>query len=583
VKYQAVAPTGGVTLDDDGLFKPVMENNITYLLKTCQVNQMLYYFRQRAGEAPPDSDEPKFGWWESDLRGSLAGLFLMGAGNTLRWIEHPELHKRLSEVIDGIEECREPDGYIFACLPEEFGDKTSKGIESYYPGYVRAQLVRGLTDAGIAGNKRAYDLLRSGTDWVNQCEYLSRFIYMTVGLEGHIANTLPYFTPVGKPQDLQVAEKYYVLDWWMEQLAARKEEAIWKYPLNRPHESEISAFGAYLDHYRATGDKRYLDAMLGAWDLIHDKWEHVGGSIAICEYKPYYPPKSYYITPRGHTGELCGSAFWIKFNQRFHQLYPMEEKYVNEIETSIYNDFLANQGGSMGIRYHARLEGSKDTPTMTNTCCEAQGTRIYGSLPEFVYSTAADGLYVNLYEPSTIKWQIDGKAVSLTMKGKFPFDPNVSLKLALSQPIAMKLRVRVPAWASRDMPIALNGRKIATGKRGSYAVLDRTWADRDTITFTLPMDFRVTHYIGADRIAGHERYALEYGPILLAAVGPLGRPIRVQIAHDPAKPHDWLKPEPDQPLHFAIDGDAEHFFMPYWQVTEQTFTCFPVIDPVASR
>jgi hypothetical protein len=97
------------------------------------------------------------------------------------------------------------------------------------------------------------------------------------------------------------------------------------------------------------------------------------------------------------------------------------------------------------------------------------------------------------------------------------------------------------------------------------------------------MDFRVTHYTGADSITGHERYALEYGPILLAAVGRLGMML-VQIAHDPANPHGWLKAKPGQPLHFAIDGDAEHSFMPYWQVTEdQTFTCFPVIDWVASR
>jgi hypothetical protein len=34
VKYQAVTPTSGVTLDDTGVFKPVMENNIAYLLKT---------------------------------------------------------------------------------------------------------------------------------------------------------------------------------------------------------------------------------------------------------------------------------------------------------------------------------------------------------------------------------------------------------------------------------------------------------------------------------------------------------------------------------------------------------------------
>jgi hypothetical protein len=71
---------------------------------------------------------------------------------------------------------------------------------------------------------------------------------------------------------------------------------------------------------------------------------------------------------------------------------------------------------------------------------------------------------------------------------------------------------------------------------------------------------------------------LEYGPILLATVGPLGQKLPVEIAHDPSAPRDWLKPKAGQPLHFAIDGDSEHSVQPYWQVANQTFTCFPVLS-----
>ena len=142
----------------------------------------------------------------------------------------------------------------------------------------------------------------------------------------------------------------------------------------------------------------------------------------------------------------------------------------------------------------------------------------------------------------------------------------------------MKLRVRVPAWASKAMPMAVNGRQALLGQPGHYAAMDRAWSNGDTVTFTLPMDFRLTRYTGADQIAGHERYALEYGPILLAAVGPLGKEIPVEIAHDPARPRDRLRPMKDQPLHFSIEGDSGHSFQPYWQVTDQTFTCFPVLS-----
>jgi len=568
VKFQAVTPTNGVTLDDTGVFKPVMEHNVDYLLKTCQVDQMLYYFRERAGQKPPDKDKPQFDWWERDLRGSCAGRYLLGAGNTLRWMENQELRTRMDELIDGIEACRDANGYILA-----FPANAPRNNEE--PNYARTDFTQGLIAAGRDGNQKAYRLLRDNGDWFNQWELLPKLTYIDNGFQGHVASTQTYFTPVGKPEDMQAAERGYVIDHWMEQLTARDPEAIWKC-FNHPHVFLIQGMEGYLDHYIATGDRTYLRAMIGGWDLYHDNWEHIGGSMAICESSPF-PPKSYHLTAKGHTGENCGCVVWLEFNERFQQLFPMQEKYANEIEKTIYNVGLANQEpGKLGIRYHTVLEGTKANLDTGNTCCEVQGARLYGSLPEYIYSTAKDGLYVNLYEPSTIQCEVGGKPITLKMNSKFPFQPQVELKISTTQRVAMKLRVRVPTWASKDMLITVNEKKVVVGKPGTYAVLDRTWSDGDTIAFTLPMDFRVTRYAGADQIAGHERYALEYGPILMAAVGPLGKEIPVDIAHDPSRPHDWLTTQ-DQGLHFAIEGDSQHFIEPYWQVADQTFTCFPVI------
>ena len=575
VPYQAQAPTGGVTPAEDGLFLPVMTNNIRYLLDSFSNDHMLFPFRLRVGQQdPPAGDNPQHKFWDKQLRGSSAGRFMMGAGETLRWIEHAELRKRLNDLIDGIEACRETNGYILAYPPDK--------PVSEEPNYARAWFTHGLIEAAIAGNPKAGRLLRGHADWFNHWDLLPRLLYWSSNNpQGHIASTRTYFSPVGKPEDLQVAEKYYVCDWWMDQLAARDPAAVWKYPLNRPHCYLITSFEAYLDHYRGTGDRRYLDAMLGAWDLIHDHWEHVGGSMAICEGPPY-PPRSYYLREELHTGETCGSVFWIKFNQRFHQLYPTQEKYVNEIEKSIYNVCLPNQAGSQGIRYHTRMEGALDKVGGFNTCCEGQGTRLFGSLPEYIFSIAKDGLYVNLFEPSSIRCAVAGQKVALDMNSKFPFEPDVTLKVTVAKPLAMKVRIRVPAWATAEMPITVNGRRAATGKPGTYAVLDRKWADGDTVTFTLPTGCRATRYTGADQIQGHNRYALEYGPLLLAAVGPLDGTLGMRIAQSPGSPRDWLQPKPGQPLHFTVKGQPECEFMPCWDIGARTFTCYPVFDPPAN-
>ena len=588
VAYQAVSPSGGVTIDDAGRFRLTMDRNIGYLLNSFSVNHMLVPFRLRAGQKDPPDDRPQVGFWDTDLRGSSAGRFMMGAGNTLRWIEHAELRKRLNELVDGIEACRGSNGYILAYPPDQ--------VRSEEPNYGRAWFTHGLIDAAIAGNPKAYGLLRGHADWFNQWDMLPKLIYhATNSHQGHVASTRTYSSPVGKPEDLQVAERYYVMDWWIDALAARNEEAVWQYPLQNPHSYLITSFEAYLDHYRATGDKRYLDAMQGAWDLIHDRWEHVGGSMAICEShwngnrvlvsmdgRPGgHPPRSYFLTDHGHTGEMCGSVFWIKFNQRLHQLYPEQERYVAEIEKSIYNVCLANQMTDGRIRYHAVMQGKKESlKESCNSCCEGQGTRLYGSLPEYLYSIAKDGLYVNLFEPSTLRWKHNGQPITIKMTTKFPFQPQVSLRLTVEKPVKAAIHVRVPSWAVAEMPLIVNGRKATVGKPGTYQTIDRVWANGDTIAFALPIDFRVTPYTGTDQIAGHRRYAVEYGPILLAVVGPLDANSAATIPHRPEDIGRWLKPKPGQPLCLAVDGDASHEYMPYWLIDDQPFCIYPIIEPI---
>ncbi|MDR3234348.1 MAG: glycoside hydrolase family 127 protein [Planctomycetaceae bacterium] len=575
-------PTEGIQ-PAGGLFKPALERNTKYLLNSFTVKHLLIPFYERAGKTVEPDEKPQVKFWDTDLRGSNAGRFLMGAGNTLRWLPNEELRNRLNEVIDGIELCRETNGYILPYPPQP------GKIRSEEPNYARAWLTHGLIDAAIAGNPKSYGLLRGHTDWFNSWdEMLPQLLHWSMNShQGHIAATRTYLSPIGKPEDLQTAEKYYVCDWWLDELTAKNPDAVWKYPLQNPHSYLITSFEAYLDHYLATGDKRYLTAMQNAWDLIHEHWEHIGGSTAICEsqwttddkgqriVKPKdfpHAPDSYSLT-KGHTGETCGSVFWIKFNQRFHRLFPAEEKYVTEIEKSVYNIILANQTDSGNIRYHSRMEGKKETPGISNTCCEGQGTRMLGSLPEYIYSLADDGIYVNLFEPSSIQWQVKDKPVTLTMESGFPFKPDVTLNITAGSPVTMKMRIRIPSWAAKPVEVTVNGQSAGTGKPASYLELVRNWQSGDKVEFVLPAAIKVTPYTGADSVDGFNRYAVEYGPVLLACIGEEDAPHKLSVT-DLEKS---LVPDPAKPLHFTLQGDPAHSFMPYWMIDGQKFTVCPLI------
>jgi hypothetical protein len=123
----------------------------------------------------------------------------------------------------------------------------------------------------------------------------------------------------------------------------------------------------------------------------------------------------------------------------------------------------------------------------------------------------------------------------------------------------------------------VNRQSPVTGTPGSYVTLDRTWATGDTIRFTLPMQLRLTHYTGLDQIEGHQRFALEYGPVLMALIGSDSAVLTASGARAEAI-LERLKPDPFRPLHFNIDGHPQYKYVPYWQVLTEPFTCFPAID-----
>jgi DUF1680 family protein len=281
-------------------------------------------------------------------------------------------------------------------------------------------------------------------------------------------------------------------------------------------------------------------------------------------------------------GETCGSAFWILLNQRLQLLRPDEEKYAAEIERSIYNVVLANQAGSAGFRYHTMLLGLKEPGTGINTCCEGQGTRLTATLPEFIYSIARDGVYVNLFAPSALEWTQSGSSMRLMMRTEFPLSGAVELEVESPRPRRAVLRIRMPSWAANSVALKVNNIEAVIGTPGTYVNLDRVWNTGDKISFVLPMALKLTRYTGADQVVTHERFALEYGPLLMAAVGAADAELLLFLANGrPADLLERLRPDKDNSCHFTLSGSlypgSDIRFIPYFEVNDQSFSCFPLV------
>lgn len=442
--------------------------------------------------------------------------------------------------------------------------------------YDRVNLTRGLLAAGLAGNADAYGILRRFYDWLNASPYaLGLMAGPHMGSShncnnGHAGWPMLYLSPAGKPADLVMAERVFVQDFFLDQARRAEPLVLGYYPLHTPHSYVLLAFESWLDHYRATGAAKYLEASQGAWKIVHGSYEHTGGTIAICEEgQGTYPPGSLLL--HRHTGETCGSVFWADFNHRFLQLYPDREQYAAELEQVIYNVILATQAANGSIRYHNHLDGAKEGPQCANTCCEVMGVPFIARLPQYLYSVAADGLWVNLFAASSIAWKQAGADLTLKTETRFPLDGSVTMTVKAPHATPMKLRIRVPAWAQGEVTIRVNGQPAGTGKPGTYAVLDRTWADQDKVSLELPLSFRLIEYTGLEQDPARARYALMYGPLLMALVGGAG--LDASSSELPGR----LTPVPEKALQFSVAGQPGLSFVPYWQIQNEHFTCFSTL------
>jgi len=127
----------------------------------------------------------------------------------------------------------------------------------------------------------------------------------------------------------------------------------------------------------------------------------------------------------------------------------------------------------------------------------------------------------------------------------------------------------------------VNGKVEGSGKPGSYLAVDRRWNDGDVIEFVLPAELRVKRYNGDDQITGKKRYSVEYGPILLAVVGAPTANITVDKGQEAEHLANHLEPVDGAPLHFTVKGNMDQKFMPYWQISEEEFTCYPSVTATA--
>lgn len=575
VEDKLFSPLYGVKLTD-GLFKKVFDNNIKFNLTQLDQDRMRYWFDVKMGK--PTTAEPYKGHFEDDLKGQTASQYLMCAGNALRWEENEELRSGMNQILDYLEESQEEDGFLMPVNKFDFAYKE-------YPGYVRIWLTYGLIAAARAGDKRAFEMLRKWQDWFNNCPDLPVVKYLELAYQGVVASPAVYATEIGKAEDMDITIKYYEETWRLAQFLNYEQGAVNVRHQHghepHPHGSELEAMEGYLEIYKYTGRPYYLNAVINCIDMYKLSWQHAGGGIVMCERLKggENGKRAIYQSNKFTYNELCSSAFWMQMHQRLHRLYPHREDHVFEIEQSLYNIAIASQNGIIDIRNFSWLDKYKAIPKMPNHCCSGVGTRIFASLPEYLYTMNKTTLSFDIYASNELMWETEKQTVKVVEKTDFPYDGKVKITIEPEKKEELTVKLRIPAYCTENVEIYLNGKLYTKAEKGAYAEIKRIWEKGDEISFKITFEFKEIIYHGDHDVEGYTRCAYTYGPVLLAVVGKRNHEDGIVMK---GKPQEFLSKlrKTDSPLYFEIDGEEEYFVAPYFEIQNQEFSCYPMFEGI---
>ena len=316
--------------------------------------------------------------------------------------------------------------------------------------------------------------------------------------------------------------------------------------------SHVNALSSAARAYLVLGGDMHRRAAVNAWDMIAAQSYASGG----------WGPNEAFVEPgkgklfeslastHNHFETPCGAYAHFKL-ARYLMSITGESRYGDSLERMLYNGILAAQSprpdGSTFYYsdYHAHARKSYHPDKWP--CCSGTYPQVIADyLVSMCFRDDSDGIFVNLYAPSELKWN----DLTLTQTTEYPRSDRISFRLGLGGAKRFALNLRIPAWA-QSASISVNREAAPAPQPGRFARLDRTWRDGDAIELTLPMSDR-TEPIDEQH---PDIVALLRGPVLFVAVdGPLKVPRNAALGGSLAA--------------------GEVRFLPFHQVRDETYTTY---------
>jgi uncharacterized protein len=285
--------------------------------------------------------------------------------------------------------------------------------------------------------------------------------------------------------------------------------------------SHVNAFSSAMQAYLVLGDEKYLRAATNGFRMVREQSYATGG----------WGPDEAFIVP-GSDGldqslglthssfeTPCGAYGHFKIT-RYLLRVTGDSRYGDSMERILYNtiagawpilpdgtSFYYSDYNNAGVKVHYKDKWP---------CCSGTFPQLAADYGISSYFKSKDGIYINLFLPSTVSWLQNGTPCTLTQATAFPRANTSQFEFKLAKPETFVVSLRIPGWAGANTAVSVNGTRVANEVvPGKFLALQRTWKDGDRIELELHMPLQLEAIDGKNP----NTVALMRGPIALFAVG----------------------------------------------------------------
>jgi DUF1680 family protein len=534
----------------DGPFKTQFEQNHKLFLGLNE-DGLLKPFRQREGLPAPGPDMG--GWYDNGddfdektnfhafIAGHSFGQYLSGLARAYAVTGSKPTQEKVNRLVKGFGATVEPAGKFY--------------VDYRLPAYTFDKTCCGLIDAHeFAADPTALEVLKRATEAVvphlpekalSRAEQEAR-PHKSIAYTWDETYTLPenFFLAYQRSGDKRyrdLGERFIYHEYY--DALAENHNAL---PSKHAY-SHVNTFSSAMQTYFTLGDEKYLRAATNGLRMVQEQSYATGGwgpDEAFVE-----PGKGLLAASLGRTHASfetpCGAYGQFKIT-RYLLRVTKDSRYGDSMEQVMLNTIagakpILPDGTSFYYSDYDKSDAKKVYYKDKWPCCSGTFPQLTADYHISSYYPAKEGIYVNLFLPSRVKWTQNGAAATLTQRTAYPKAHTTQLEFELARPEQFTVYLRVPAWADKNTRVSVNGKRAeGEAEPGKFFELNRTWKSGDRVEYEIGMPLRL---LPVDPETP-QTVALARGPVALFGMGNLpGIFSRTQLlgaVQASATSDDWL-------------------------------------------